>query len=71
MDQLKGLNSANEAFYNDRYGGGNRGFRINSEDGLLLSDYLNNKAEQEAAVAMNEGDNEWRFTIICVSIPLA
>ena len=71
MEQLRGLNGANEAYYTDRYGARHRGFRVNPEDGIMLSNYYTNKAKQEAAVAMNEGDNEWRLIIICVSIPLA
>ena len=70
MEQLRGLNPANEAYYNNRYGTGHRGFQVNPEDGRMLSNYYSNKAEQEAAVAMNMEDNHWRFVSICVAIPL-
>ena len=70
MAQLKELNGANNAFYNDRYGS-NSGFRINPADGEYLSDYFRTKAEAEASVARNMDDNHWQFMCVVVGIPLA
>ena len=70
MEQLRGLNGPNDAFYSDRYGS-QSGFRINPADGQYLSDYFRDKAEAEASVARNADDNEWQFLCIVVAIPLA
>ena len=71
MDQLKSLNGPNSAYYNDKYGHNQPGFRVNPEDGYSLSEYYRYKAQQEASVAKNLDDNEWRFLCVVVAIPLA
>ena len=70
MNQFRGLNDYNNAYYQNRYGPDNNGFRVNSEDGRRLSDYFEHKASEEADVAKNADDNHWRFISVVVAIPL-